>query len=156
MFRHLLSIAILAVALAGAAGQDARKPTLYIIGDSTVKNGTKGQQGWGTPLAGLFDMSKIKVENRALGGRSSRTFRTEGLWGTIGVAPFALASRLRHTRSIARSRLIRPPRVFSDRDGVAKRELADIGYERRNGYAWLRNWPQRLLEKEYPAWKAKR
>jgi pectate lyase len=46
--------------------------------------------------------------------------------------------------------------IFSDRDGVARRELADIGYERRNGYAWLGNWPQRLLEKEYPAWKAKR
>ena len=32
--------------------------------------------------------------------------------------------------------------IFSDRDGVPKRELADIGYERRNGYAWYGNWPQ--------------
>lgn len=45
--------------------------------------------------------------------------------------------------------------IFADRDGVAKRNLADIGYERRNGYAWLGYWPQRLLEKEYPAWKKK-
>ena len=30
-----------------------------------------------------FDSSKIKVENRALGGRSSRTFQTEGLWAKI-------------------------------------------------------------------------
>jgi rhamnogalacturonan acetylesterase len=58
----------------------AAQPTLFIIGDSTVKNSTKGLQGWGTPIAGLFDPAKIKVENRALGGRSSRTFRTEGLW----------------------------------------------------------------------------
>jgi hypothetical protein len=43
--------------------------------------------------------------------------------------------------------------IYADRDGVAKRELADIGYERRNGYAWLGTWPQRLLETEYPAWK---
>jgi pectate lyase len=43
--------------------------------------------------------------------------------------------------------------IFSDRDGVAKRELADIGYERRNGYAWLGYWPRQLLEREYPAWK---
>lgn len=46
--------------------------------------------------------------------------------------------------------------IFSDRDGVAKHNLADIGYERRNGYSWLGYWPQRLLEKEYPAWKQKR
>ncbi|HTK73690.1 MAG TPA: pectate lyase [Gemmataceae bacterium] len=45
--------------------------------------------------------------------------------------------------------------IFSDRDGVPKRELADIGYERRNGYSWLGTWPADLLAKEYPAWKAK-
>ena len=45
--------------------------------------------------------------------------------------------------------------LFADRDGVAKYDLADIGYERRNGYGWLGYWPQKLLEKEYPAWTAK-
>jgi PelA/Pel-15E family pectate lyase len=45
--------------------------------------------------------------------------------------------------------------IYSDRDGVAKRNLADIGYERRNGYAWLGTWPRQLLEKDYPAWKQK-
>lgn len=45
--------------------------------------------------------------------------------------------------------------IFSDRDGVAKANLAEIGYERRNGYAWLGYWPQALLEKEYPAWRKK-
>ena len=43
--------------------------------------------------------------------------------------------------------------IFSDRDGVKKYDLAEIGHERRNGYSWYGNWPQRLLEKEYPAWK---
>lgn len=42
---------------------------------------------------------------------------------------------------------------FADRDGVAKYDLSEIGYERRNGYAWYGNWPQRLLDREYPAWK---
>jgi PelA/Pel-15E family pectate lyase len=46
--------------------------------------------------------------------------------------------------------------IFSDRDGVVKWNLADIGYERRNGYAWLGTWPRPLLEKDYPAWKKKR
>jgi pectate lyase len=45
--------------------------------------------------------------------------------------------------------------LFCDRDGVAKYSLSEIGAERRNGYAWLGGWPRDLLEKEYPAWKAK-
>jgi PelA/Pel-15E family pectate lyase len=45
--------------------------------------------------------------------------------------------------------------IFADRDGVAKYDLADIGYERRNGYAWLGYWPRKLVEQEYPAWKKK-
>lgn len=58
-------------------------PTLWIIGDSTVHNGTKGQVGWGDPIKALFDSSRINVVNRAIGGRSSRTFRTEGRWEQI-------------------------------------------------------------------------
>lgn len=45
--------------------------------------------------------------------------------------------------------------IFSSRDSVPHANLADISYERRNGYAWLSYWPQTLLSKEYPAWKAK-
>jgi len=45
--------------------------------------------------------------------------------------------------------------IFCDRDGVAKHILADIGYERRNGYSWLGYGPRDLLEKEHPAWKAR-
>lgn len=46
--------------------------------------------------------------------------------------------------------------IFADRDGVKKYALADIGSERRDGYAWYGTWPQPLLENEYPAWKKKR
>lgn len=56
------------------------KPTLVIIGDSTVHNRTRGQLGWGDVLDAWFDSSRITITNRALGGRSSRTFLTEGLW----------------------------------------------------------------------------
>jgi len=45
--------------------------------------------------------------------------------------------------------------IFSDRDGVAKPSLAEIGYERRNGYSWLGYWPEALLAKDYPAWEKK-
>jgi lysophospholipase L1-like esterase len=64
-----------------------QKPTLYIIGDSTVRNGDgtgkNGQWGWGNFIAGYFDTTKISVQNLALGGRSSRTFITEGHWDKI-------------------------------------------------------------------------
>ena len=63
-----------------AAPAALRLPTLFIIGDSTVRNHTKGLMGWGDPITSHFDTSKINVVNRALGGRSSRTFLTEGLW----------------------------------------------------------------------------
>lgn len=62
-------------------------PTLYLIGDSTVRNGqgdgANAQWGWGEPLVAYFDTSKIKVINRALGGRSSRTFLTGGQWERV-------------------------------------------------------------------------
>ncbi|MGC4033728.1 MAG: rhamnogalacturonan acetylesterase [Tepidisphaeraceae bacterium] len=58
-------------------------PTLWLVGDSTMKVGTKGQQGWGTPFATMFDPDKVRVINRAIGGRSSRTFVTEGRWDAI-------------------------------------------------------------------------
>ncbi|MCA9240600.1 MAG: rhamnogalacturonan acetylesterase [Planctomycetales bacterium] len=82
----LLLIASLASA-AGAANeslQPKRPATLFLIGDSTVKNGSgqgdRGQWGWGQVLQQLFDHDRLRVENRALGGRSSRTYLTEGLW----------------------------------------------------------------------------
>src|SRR5215471_13283085 len=62
------------------------RPTLFLIGDSTVNTPTKGVQGWGTPIAAYFDPAKIKVENRARGGRSSRTYFTEGLWEEVRTA----------------------------------------------------------------------
>jgi lysophospholipase L1-like esterase len=53
-------------------------PSLFLIGDSTVRNGqgngADAQWGWGDLLAPYFNTSKISVVNRALGGTSSRTF----------------------------------------------------------------------------------
>ncbi len=62
-------------------------PTLFLIGDSTVRNGrgdgANGQWGWGEPLVDYFDASKINVVNRAVGGLSSRTFVTMGYWDRV-------------------------------------------------------------------------
>jgi lysophospholipase L1-like esterase len=63
--------------------QQRRLPTLLIIGDSTVKNSSNGLQGWGDAIGAFFDETKIRIENRARGGRSSRTYVTEGLWDQV-------------------------------------------------------------------------
>lgn len=64
-----------------------QKPTLFLIGDSTVKNGSgKGGGslwGWGSFIDSFFDLEKIKVENHALGGTSTRTFQSKGLWDSV-------------------------------------------------------------------------
>jgi lysophospholipase L1-like esterase len=64
-------------------------PTLWIIGDSTVRNGTLGdgsnmnQWGWGAPIVAHFDLEKINVVNRAFGGTSSRSFYTGFFWENL-------------------------------------------------------------------------
>ena len=62
-------------------------PVLYLIGNSTMRNGTlgngnNGQWGWGYYFNKYFNASKISVENQALGGMSTRTFYTD-LWPAV-------------------------------------------------------------------------
>ena len=59
--------------------RDPKLPTLFIVGDSTL-NSNAPLRGWGQELAQFFDLTKINVVNRAIGGRSSRTFQNEGRW----------------------------------------------------------------------------
>jgi lysophospholipase L1-like esterase len=62
---------------------DPLLPTLFLVGDSTMKVGTPGQRGWGEEMAPFFDPKKINVVNEAIGGRSSRTFQAEGRWDGV-------------------------------------------------------------------------
>jgi lysophospholipase L1-like esterase len=64
--------------------KDPKLPSLILVGDSTVRNGkgdgAQGQWGWGEPLVEYFDPAKINVVNRAIGGRSSKSYISEGEW----------------------------------------------------------------------------
>ena len=65
----------------------ANNPVLFLIGNSTMRNGTlgngnNGQWGWGYFAHEYFDEGKISVENQALGGMSTRTFYNK-LWPDI-------------------------------------------------------------------------
>jgi lysophospholipase L1-like esterase len=62
-----------------------KKITLYMIGDSTMCNYPIRQwpvTGWGMPFANYFD-STVVIDNRAKGGRSTRTFLSENRWQPI-------------------------------------------------------------------------
>ena len=59
----------------------ASRPAIFVAGNSTAARGAgERQQGWAVPFADYFDTTKVSVVNRARGGRSSRTFITEGHW----------------------------------------------------------------------------
>ena len=56
-------------------------PTVFVVGDSTARN--QADLGWGDHFAHYFDTSRINVANRAVAGRSSRTFIREGAWDKV-------------------------------------------------------------------------
>ncbi len=69
------------------SSRKGNNPVLFLVGNSTMRNGTlgngnNGQWGWGYYAHMFFDDSKITVENQALGGMSSRTYYTK-LWAPI-------------------------------------------------------------------------
>ena len=78
---------MIAALLVGAAAYCAPRavPTLFIAGDSTAArySGANPQEGWGEPIAKFFDPGRLRVVNAARGGRSSRTFITEGHWERV-------------------------------------------------------------------------
>ena len=81
-----LTIAMTARPVPGSSRKE-KKPVLFLVGNSTMRNGTlgngnNGQWGWGYYFQKYFDENKISVENQALGGMSSRTFYTK-LWAPV-------------------------------------------------------------------------
>ena len=56
-------------------------PTVFIVGDSTARN--QADLGWGDHFAQFFNTSQINVANRAIAGRSSRSYIEEGAWDKV-------------------------------------------------------------------------
>lgn len=67
--------------------RQAKKPTIYVIGDSTVQNsdgnGRNAYWGWGSLICPYFDTSLISIRNHAKSGTSTRTFILDGRWDKI-------------------------------------------------------------------------
>ena len=67
--------------------RQGNNPVLFLVGNSTMRNGTRGdgsngQWGWGYYANRYFNADRITVENQALGGMSTRTFYTD-LWPAV-------------------------------------------------------------------------
>ena len=76
-----------ALVLVFSAAVDDKTTTIFIIGDSTAakKDLSKGtpERGWGMALQCFFDSTFIRVDNRAVNGRSSKSFIDEGRWDQV-------------------------------------------------------------------------
>ncbi|WP_229207911.1 rhamnogalacturonan acetylesterase [Dyadobacter beijingensis] len=62
-----------------------RPITVYLVGDSTMsvkQTRYYPEAGWGMPFVYFFDEG-VKVDNRAMNGRSTRTFIEEGRWQPV-------------------------------------------------------------------------
>lgn len=62
-----------------------KKTKLYIIGDSTAANKEEKaypETGWGMALQSYFK-TDVTVDNRALNGRSTKSFRAEKYWDPV-------------------------------------------------------------------------
>jgi len=69
-----------------AAAPIAQGFTIFLIGDSTMANKPlipeNPERGWGQML-GIYFQAGVRVENHALNGRSSKSFRDEGHWAVV-------------------------------------------------------------------------
>jgi len=84
MKKYLLVFFII-VSVLGFKSAD-RPMTIFIVGDSTAQTYNEEKdgliKGWGQMLP-LFFSDEIKVENHAMGGRSTKTFISEGRWDRL-------------------------------------------------------------------------
>lgn len=84
---QLLTLIFINFLFVNCEEQIKEKPTAYMVGDSTVKNGqgdgAGGLWGWGDFIGQFLDSTKMNVENHALGGTSSRTYQDLGLWDAV-------------------------------------------------------------------------
>jgi pectinesterase len=83
--KTLRIVPILLLVLLAAFAQD-RPVSLYLAGDSTIAQKLvtrRPETGWGEMLQQHFDIDRVRVQNHARNGRSTRTFIEEGRWQAI-------------------------------------------------------------------------
>jgi pectinesterase len=80
------AVATAAPASCKAAAVGGTVPVVYVIGDSTASvygSDLYPRMGWAQPLPDYFPAACARVEDKALSGRSSKSFLEEGAWSPI-------------------------------------------------------------------------
>jgi len=81
-----ITVALILLLLASAPAAAKGPVTIFLAGDSTMapkRPEKRPETGWGEFLAQHFDGRRVRVENHAMNGRSTRTFIGEGRWQAI-------------------------------------------------------------------------
>ncbi|HEX8116256.1 MAG TPA: hypothetical protein VF521_03220, partial [Pyrinomonadaceae bacterium] len=80
------ALTLLALLLFAPAAFADEPVTVFIAGDSTAANKAENKRpetGWGEQLQKRFDEKRVRVDNHAANGRSTRTFISEGRWQAL-------------------------------------------------------------------------
>lgn len=79
--KKYLGLIFLMTIFATMAISDSTSFTIHVIGDSTVatyQSKYYPQTGWGQVIGSFFNSNQVNINNVAIGGRSSKTFYTDG------------------------------------------------------------------------------
>lgn len=82
----IVSILFLIFPISIFASAQKQPITVYLAGDSTMaekRAEKRPETGWGEMFQKYFDAAKVKIENHAQNGRSTKTFIGEGRWQAI-------------------------------------------------------------------------
>ena len=80
-----VALLLMAVVLTSSLTASAQI-TVYLAGDSTCANKApdkRPETGWGEMMQQYFDPVKVRIENHAQNGRSTKSFIAEGRWQVI-------------------------------------------------------------------------
>ena len=83
---RLLSLILLMMAALLSTAAQKRPVTIFLAGDSTMapkQPDKRPETGWGEKLESHFHDGKVRVDNRAMNGRSTTSFIAEGRWQAI-------------------------------------------------------------------------
>ena len=82
----ILTFSILVLTFAISVFGQKRPVTIFLAGDSTMamkQPDKRPETGWGEMFGQHFKVGTVKVDNRAMNGRSTKTFISEGRWQAI-------------------------------------------------------------------------
>lgn len=81
-----ITLVLFLMSFTAAAFSQKRPVTIFLAGDSTCaikQENKRPETGWGEKLPQFFKDGKVKIDDRAMNGRSTKTFISEGRWQSI-------------------------------------------------------------------------